>query len=217
MIGKSGGQLLIWDPNLFEAIDVIKFDRVLGVCGKWKSNGFNLNILNVYGPHDDEKKKLLWDSLANLISGTDEAWAICGDLNEVRDQTEHFNCEFVANRARWFNDFILHNNLIDIPLGGRAYTRLVLERRESDHCPMVLKDEDKNYGPKPFKIFDAWYDDESSEQVISEAWSKDSSQGSRLDRCFLKKLKSVKAALKDWSRQKFGQIDGDIELHKKIA
>ncbi|XP_071705387.1 uncharacterized protein [Rutidosis leptorrhynchoides] len=246
MIGKSGGQLLIWDSKLFEAVNVIKLDRVIGIRGKWKINGANLNVLNVYGPHDDVKKQILWDLLDSLLSADDEAWPICGDLNEVRDHTERFNCEFVASRARRFNDFILSNNLLDIPLGGRAYTRVsddgtkfskldrflvsekfyllwnnlaavVLERRESDHCPIVLKDEEKNYGPKPFKIFDAWYEDESIEQVVSDAWAASTTTGVRKDRVFLNKLKCVKVALKLWSRQKFGQLDGEIETHKNVA
>ncbi|XP_071699081.1 uncharacterized protein [Rutidosis leptorrhynchoides] len=245
MVGKFGGQLLIWDTNVFDAIDVIKIDWVIGIRGKWKANETILNVLNVYGPHEDDKKQKLWDSIASLISGSNEAWAICGDFNEVRVEAERFNCEFIAYRAKRFNEFIENNALLDIPLGGRAYTRVsddgikfskldhfllsenfytlwenisavVLDRLESDHCPIVLMDDDKNFGPKPCKVFDVWLEGAEAEQIVKDAWNEKMA-GSRKDRCLMKKLKKVKLALKSWSTQQFGQIDGEIEMYKSTA
>ncbi|XP_071697855.1 uncharacterized protein [Rutidosis leptorrhynchoides] len=237
-IGKSGGQLLVWDLNVFEAIDVIRFDRVIGVRGKWKSNRSIINILNIYGPHDDSKKKRLWDSLSNMLKDNDETWILCGDFNEVREQTERFNCVFVESRARLFNKFIQSNNLIDLPLGGRLYTRVIdrflvtdsilslwnnlsvvaLDRKESDHCPIVLKDGEKNYGPKSFKIFDAWLDEEEIMQIITDAWHKaDVCSQVRKDRYFMLKLKSVKDVLKSCNNKKYRQLDCEIDMHKNVA
>ncbi|XP_071727314.1 uncharacterized protein [Rutidosis leptorrhynchoides] len=246
MVGKSGGQLLIWDTKLFEAVNIIKFDRVIGIKGKWRSNGIEINILNVYGPHDDVKKQRLWDSLTRLLADSDEAWVLCGDFNEVRDETERFNCDFMANRARRFNDMIETNNLFDIPLGGRSFTRVsddgikfskldrflvsnnffilwdnlmavALDRTESDYCPIVLKDDEKDYGPKPFKVFDVWLDEDGIYKVVTEAWGKVSISGPRKDRIFMNNLKSVKNSLKEWSKEKFGKLDNDIEVHKSLA
>ncbi|XP_071694701.1 uncharacterized protein [Rutidosis leptorrhynchoides] len=214
MVGKSGGQLLIWDINYFEATDVISFDCVLGIRGKWKSNGESLNVVNVYGPHDDVRKQKLWDSLAKLVEDLEEAWVLCGDFNEVRNQAECFNCNYIDSRAKRFNDFILSNNMIDISIGGRFFTRvsddgtkfskldrflvsekfhaswgiltaIAMERTSSDHCPIVLKNENKYFGPKPFKVFDVWLDVNGTEQVISEAWNKPVTVGHRKDCAFM--------------------------------
>ncbi|XP_071726438.1 uncharacterized protein [Rutidosis leptorrhynchoides] len=87
MVGKSGGQLLIWDKQDFEATDVINVEHVIGIRGKWKSNGKCINVLNVYGPHEDSKKKKLWDSLSSILDDN-EVWVLCGDFNEVMDETE---------------------------------------------------------------------------------------------------------------------------------
>ncbi|XP_071713669.1 uncharacterized protein [Rutidosis leptorrhynchoides] len=62
-----------------------------------------------------------------------------------------------------------------------------IERTKSDHCPIVLKDDDKNFGPKPFKVFDVWFDEEDVEKVINDAWKK------------------------------FGQLDIEIKNHKYEA
>ncbi|XP_071713036.1 uncharacterized protein [Rutidosis leptorrhynchoides] len=131
---------------------------------------------------DDIGKTRLWESLSKFLGVDDEAWILCGDFNEVREESDRLNCEFIEYRAKWFNDFISNNRLMEIPLGGRNFTRIsddglkfskidrflctekffsmwkdvsavALERKISDHCPIMLKEEGKNFGPKPFKIF----------------------------------------------------------------
>ncbi|XP_071687253.1 uncharacterized protein [Rutidosis leptorrhynchoides] len=184
MVGKSGGQLIIWDSTLFIATDSYICDHFIGVRGKWASNGAPCIFINVYGPHNDPDKIRMWDSLSAFIKKyEDEACVVCGDFNEVRNQDERLNCDFNASRARKFNDFITGNNLIDLPMGGRKFTRvsddglkfskldrflindhfnlmwsilsvIALERSLSDHCPIILKDIEKNFGPKPTRVFD---------------------------------------------------------------
>ncbi|XP_071688578.1 uncharacterized protein [Rutidosis leptorrhynchoides] len=241
MIGKSSGQLLIWDTIEFDATDVIRFDCAIGIRGIWKSNGAILNVLNVYRPHDDSKKQILWDQLLKTVENEDEVWVVCGDFNEVRCDSERFNCVFDANRANRFNNFINSSGLIDIPIGGRLFTRIsddgtkfskldrflvswkfhsiwgnisavTLDRTKSDHCPIFLKDAEINYGPKPFKVFDIWFDDKDAGKVVHEAWNTTDYSGTRMDIKFAVKLKGVKAALKSWSKQNFGQIDMEIEI-----
>ncbi|XP_071718081.1 uncharacterized protein [Rutidosis leptorrhynchoides] len=256
----AGGQLLIWDKNCFEASDFINFnyDRVIGVRGVWKDSGCIVNIINVHGPHDDAKKVLFWDALSSKLQDNDESCILCGDFNDVRVESDRFNCEFIEYRARRFNDFIADNRLIDIPLGGRNFTRVsddgikfskldrflvnenfhnlwsdltavVLDRHLSDHCPILLKDEDRNFGPKPFKLFDAWLDEDVKQpnpkngmlqdginQIISEAWNKCEQNTGRKDRLFRDKLKNVKNALRSWSH-KFNNLDGEIDELKLAA
>ncbi|XP_071718147.1 uncharacterized protein [Rutidosis leptorrhynchoides] len=199
-IGKSSGQLLIWDTNLFDASDVIRIDRVIGVRGVWKNNYTVINTLNVYGPHDDNGKSKLWDSLSSIIGNSDEAWALCGDFNEVRKDDERLNFVFIESRAKRFNDFINSNSLSDIPMGGRCFTHVsedglkfskidrflvsdkfmalwnnlsavIMDRSDSDHCPISLFDEVKKFGPKPIKVFDSWLDDPEAENIISSSWA----------------------------------------------
>ncbi|XP_071738760.1 uncharacterized protein [Rutidosis leptorrhynchoides] len=167
-VGKSEGQLLIWDINSFKAVSVVDDDCIIGIKG--------------------------------LISKDDKAWLLCGDFNEVRNQSECFNCEFIEYRAKRFNDFIHNSRLIDITFCGRNFTRvcdeglkynkidrflvndkfcniwvdltaMILDRHLSDHCPITLKDEERNFGPKPFKIFDTWLDEDGIEELVQEAWN----------------------------------------------
>lgn len=87
-----------------------------------------------------------------------------------------------------FNEFIEGMELLDIPLIGRKFTwvrpngvqmsRLdrilvspswidnwpgfaqeVLPRDISDHCPLLLRSSNQNWGPKPFRFLNCWFDD----------------------------------------------------------
>ncbi|XP_071688280.1 uncharacterized protein [Rutidosis leptorrhynchoides] len=122
--GNSGGQLLIWDKNCFDAVNVTRIDCVIGISGVWKLNSKAINVFNIYGPHDDQSKVKLWNDLSIIIDGCEEAFVLCGDFNEVRCKEDRFNCDFIEYRARRFNDFIEDNSLIEIPMGGRNFTRV---------------------------------------------------------------------------------------------
>ncbi|XP_071739945.1 uncharacterized protein [Rutidosis leptorrhynchoides] len=135
--------------------------------------------------------------------------------------------------------------LIDVPLGGKKFTRicdngvkfskldrflvsenfyntwgnvsaLALERKLLDHCPIVLRDREIDYGPKPTKIFDEWLIGEESKKVVEDAWSR-TVDGCRYNCIFRNKLKNVKLALKQWSKSTFGSLDKEIEELKKKA
>ncbi|XP_071690123.1 uncharacterized protein [Rutidosis leptorrhynchoides] len=246
-VGKAGGQLLILNTDQFVATDVIEFDSVIGVRGIWKAKNCNLNVINIYGPQDDKNKLKLWNSLSEILEqDCDEVWLLCGDFNEVRRKEERLNCDFFDYRAKRFNDFIASNNLIELPLGGRIFTRVsydgvkfskldrffitekfctiwekfsavALERKHPDHCPIVLKDEEKNFGPKPFKVFDAWFDEKDVDQVVMDACKVSVGDNSRKDCLFRNKLNKVKEALRKWSYNRFGDLDGEIETLKGAA
>ncbi|XP_071726764.1 uncharacterized protein [Rutidosis leptorrhynchoides] len=171
------------------------------------------------------------------------AWVLCGDFNEVRDETERKNGVFNERRAKLFNEFIEKMELIEVPLQGKRFTRvshdcsklrklyrflvsdqflsmwedismMALERNLSDHCPIVMRDKNEDFGPKPLKFFDMWMEFKEMEPLIVEAWNK-KVVGQRMDCVFRDKLKNVKEALRKWSKFKFRPIDFEIEMARK--
>ncbi|XP_071728880.1 uncharacterized protein [Rutidosis leptorrhynchoides] len=242
VVGNSGGLLTIWDSTSFTITNAVGSDYFLAIRGSWVGSGKETIVVNVYGPHSDVNKKILWDSLSNLMGNNDMAWVLCGDFNEVREQGDRLNCFFHQRRATRFNDFIYSNSLIEIPLVGRKFTRIsddgikfskldrffatdnfinlwcdlsimALKRKDSDHCSIMLRDKVVDFGPKPFKIFDEWYNKEGVMEVIDSAWSL-SVKGTRVDCNFHDKLKNVKFALRDWSKNEFGSLDSEINSLK---
>ncbi|XP_071714296.1 uncharacterized protein [Rutidosis leptorrhynchoides] len=245
-VGKSSGMLLIWDTKSFSATSALSSNFFLAVRRNWIGSSQELIIVNVYGPHEDANKKLMWDALDNIMKGVDIPWLLWGDFNEVREHSDRMNCVFHQRWATRFNDFIIQNNLIKIPIIGQKFTRstddgtkfskidrflvsdkfinlwkglsvIALDRRESDHCPLILRDKLIDYGPKPFKVFNEWLDTEGVESIIQTSWDKVVTS-TRRDCKFRDHLKNVKFALKDWSNQTFGKLDSDIwELKMKAT
>ncbi|XP_071741927.1 uncharacterized protein [Rutidosis leptorrhynchoides] len=244
-VGNSGGMLIIWDTKSFVVDSAAGNEFYLAIRGKWFGTNNEVIIVNVYGPHNDCAKKKMWEALDNLMGNFDVGWVLCGDFNEVREESDCLNCSFHQSRARRFNDFIIRNNLIEIPIGGRKFTRvsddgrkfskldrflvsdsfinmwqdlsvMALDRRESDHCPIVLRDKIMDFGPKPFNIFDEWLHREGIDRVIHDGWEKPI-HGVKKDCCFRDKLKNVKVELRAWSKREFGNLDEEIKSLKETA
>ncbi|GJU56075.1 hypothetical protein Tco_1229789 [Tanacetum coccineum] len=58
---------------------------------------------------------------------------------------------------------------------------IALDRKESDHCPIVLKDISVDFGSKPFRVFDILLEDPDVEKIIVEAWDEKLRQSRHLD------------------------------------
>lgn len=105
-----------------------------------------------------------------------------------------------------FNSFINHVELLDISSRGRRFTwfrpndtsmsrldrfllshewlscwpdctQLVLERTFSDHCPILLKYSTQNWGPKPFRSLNCWFEDRRFKGFVEKTWSELNVQG----------------------------------------
>ncbi|XP_071739306.1 uncharacterized protein [Rutidosis leptorrhynchoides] len=199
-VGQSGGMLLLWDPNIVDVMDAVEGQFFLAIRGKWQGKMNETIVVNVYGPHKDDEKKKFWDSLQDLMSFDNDEWVIGGDFNEVRSQDERQNSIFIERRAKLFNNFIEQSHLIEVPLLGKKFTRIsydgkkfskldwflvseafinswgdvstiTLDRNSLDHYPLMLRDSNQNFGPKPFKIFNIWLESKEVEQIIIEAWN----------------------------------------------
>ncbi|XP_057418079.1 uncharacterized protein LOC130712263 [Lotus japonicus] len=112
----------------------------------------------------------------NFVRDPNERKGITNDTSDSRRDTE------------FFNDFIHSMGLVDVPMtrrrftwfrpNGSAMSRLdrclislewlalwpysvqhILDRDISDHCPVVLKHLNQEWGPKPFRVLNCWHSD----------------------------------------------------------
>ncbi|GJV77545.1 RNA-directed DNA polymerase, eukaryota [Tanacetum coccineum] len=79
-------------------------------------------LVAVYAPHDKRDKRMLWDYLSSVVNNWDGEVIMMGDFNEVRTQSERFGSTFYARDADVFNSFIYNSSLVEVPLGGSAFT-----------------------------------------------------------------------------------------------
>ena len=123
-IGSSGGIITMWDNSWFSNTSALGEEGLLAVVGSWKGKKGLVGFINVYAPQDLDVKSSLWEKNSRIINSIDAAWCIFGDFNEVRNVDERKNPCFNRRGAELFNNFITGDDLIDIPLGGKRFTRV---------------------------------------------------------------------------------------------
>nr|GEW76647.1 RNA-directed DNA polymerase, eukaryota, reverse transcriptase zinc-binding domain protein [Tanacetum cinerariifolium] len=117
-------------------------------------------------------------SLRKMINGigSPQKVILFGDLNEVRNDSERFGSFFSSGDAAIFNDFIQESGLIDLPMGDNVNHDIpnlqfvALDRRWSDHNPILLHSKKFDFGPTPFRIFHSWFDRIDFEKVFKDKW-----------------------------------------------
>ncbi|GKV44765.1 hypothetical protein SLEP1_g51921 [Rubroshorea leprosula] len=242
--GMSGGILCVWNPSTLKKKRVLEGEYCIGIEGVWGTEEVPVCIINVYSPCQITNKRALWTELKNMVTGGGSMWCVVGDFNAIRRIEERWGCRSVPTEMREFDCFIQETKLIDLPLAGRKFTwyhsngnqmsridRFLLSegwlskwcdtkqwgltRTVSDHCPIMLKVNKTNWGPKPFKFFDAWLDDQGCRELISEVWNNEKTQGWAGFK-LKEKLKATKNALREWSRNFVEQVDAKINSSRVV-
>jgi len=140
-----------------------------------------------------------------------------------------------TSEMREFNCFIEANLLFEIPLVGKPYTwfnsngkaksrldrilvteewmqtwpmcKQYVQRREvSDHCAIVVKSVDKDWGPKPFRSIDAWFMERGFRAMVKDKWNSYVIQGNAIT-VLKEKMKRLKGDLKVWNKVEFGNLE----------
>lgn len=83
----------------------------------------------------------------------------------------------------------------------------------SDHFPIFIEEEVKDWGPSPFRFFNQWMQHHSFKEFVSEKWNTFNIQGWG-GYVVKKKLKLLKVELKKWREEVFGCLDMKIEGKK---
>ncbi|CAL5336186.1 unnamed protein product [Camellia sinensis] len=146
-----------------------------------------------------------------------------------------------------FNNFIESLELIDLNMHGRLFTwcnaldgerwsridRFLLDpvwlerykfkqwglpRVISDHCPVLLMEDGRDWGPKPFRFINAWTSHPQFKKEVEKVWEEVQIQGWASFRIMIK-LKRLRAYLRRWNMEVFGNIDDQLkqaedELHE---
>lgn len=187
---------------------------------------------NIYSPTNWSRKIELWEDVSKAYWDFDKIPSIMvRDFNSVRNSGERLNCQYSARDSRMFNYYIENLGLEEID-GQPGFTwygsnqkrsvldralvnakwlemgnwvRTLLPRRNSDHKPILLFIEGREWGPKPFKFFYWWLKDETLTPLVVKCW-RESSQPS-----FMLKIRELRMMIKNWNREKHGNLDIKIK------
>lgn len=142
-----------------------------------------------------------------------------------------------------FNEFIDQANLFEIPISGRFFTwyrkdrsckskldRMLVNddwlnrwnnfclkggtRTFSDHCPIYVVKEVKDWGPRPFKFINSWTLHPDFSKFVKNKWKGHKVSGWAGYR-LKEKLKLLKLDFKEWNKEIFWNLDDQIEQRKR--
>ncbi|XP_058758401.1 uncharacterized protein LOC131631645 [Vicia villosa] len=172
--GASGGILTMWKKDLFNLNFSFRGEGFLGLC--MEKEGKLIYFVNVYASCDISTRKRCWDRLCefknNNIKGS---WCIGGDFNSITSLEERIGTSSRSYRREiiFFKEFIEDMELVDLPTIGdwKVECQYIGERDVSDHAPIWLKDNRKDWGPKPFKFNNMWFKHEDFD-IFVEEWNK---------------------------------------------
>ncbi|GKV15204.1 hypothetical protein SLEP1_g26006 [Rubroshorea leprosula] len=237
--GASGGLLCIWDRRYFVKREEFSGDGFVGISGEWSANKQLYFLINVYGPKERQKKANLWEELRRMVTDKEGCWLIAGDFNAVRGPEERRERTGETPDMKDFDEFITTTDLVDVKLLNRRYTwykpdgsarsrldRFLLNtemsnmegewiqhglpRNISDHCAIVLKSRTTDWGPRPFRVIDAWQQHPDFKKLVEDKWRETEVEGFAGYKC-QQKLKLLKGVLKGWNKEVFGNMDAQYE------
>ncbi|XP_068475131.1 uncharacterized protein [Phaseolus vulgaris] len=203
----------------------------IAVVGQHVKSSYRCVVVNVYSTCSLREKIDLWGNLSALkMASSDPVWCFCGDFNAIRKRGERKGTSVRDNHTSEmgrFNNFIVTNMLIELPIVGKKYTwfssngkamsrldrvlvseewlqewpmgKQYVQRIEvSDHCAIMVKSLDKDWGPKPFRTIDAWFMERGFLMMVKDRWTSYPAQGNAFT-VLKEKLKRFKEDLKVWN------------------
>ncbi|XP_058749365.1 uncharacterized protein LOC131622352 [Vicia villosa] len=127
-----------------------------------------------------------------------------------------------GNRFTWSNKvgscksrldrFLLSEGLVD---GWKIVGQKVGDMDISDHAPIWLKANDKDWGPKPFRFINCWLEDREFLKFAEDSW-KDFAVAGNYTFMLKENLKLLRNKLRIWNKESFGWIDLKIEEAIKV-
>jgi hypothetical protein len=200
-VGNSGGILSVWNKVKTSLVFTFTGEGFVGVCLDLLVENCRCFIVNVYAKCNLCDKRRLWGEILMSKRGFgDGLWCVMGDFNSVRDNTERKGLRtplpIGSNvEMREFVDFLVAWDLIDRNFtwfhpNGISMSRLdrvlvwsswcdlwgdpsvrVLERDVADHCLLVIKYSSEDWGPKPFRFNNFWFQNKEFRGVFTNAWA----------------------------------------------
>jgi exonuclease III len=86
----------------------------------------------------------------------------------------------------------------------------VWPRDISDHCPVMLKYGENDWGPKPFRFNNYWLENRNFNKVVEERWRSIEVNG-WMAFVLKEKLRGLKARLKEWHIGEYGSLENRIK------
>lgn len=99
------------------------------------------------------------------------------EFNSWLEELEVEEAQCVGRRFTWYRSngtvkskpdrFFISDAWMSLWPGS---TYFILDRNFSDHCPILLKSTNVDWGPKPFRVFDCWLKEKAFTDLVQGTW-----------------------------------------------
>ena len=231
-VTHGGGLIAVWDKQSFHASAKHTGSRWILIEGRINYLNFECCIGVIYGHNDRANRFAMFEELKEKAENIKKPILILGDFNVTLHSGERTGFVTCSRSMRDFSKWINDLRLLDIPLQGVRFTwrrneskskldRALcsnewlttfpnmnlrgLSRSFSDHNPLLLVLEEFNdWGPKPFRCYDAWFLHPHFKSFIINEWRNAPNVSLHT------KLKILKTPLRNWRRENFDHMENTI-------
>ncbi|MCI23116.1 transposon TX1 putative protein, partial [Trifolium medium] len=138
------------------------------------------------------------------------------DFGGFIDESELDDLPLLGRRFTWYHANGVAMSRIDRILVSTEWLELwgacsvwVCPRDVSDHCPLVLKNANNDWGPKPFRFNNNWLEHKNFKTVVEECW-RDLEVSGWMDFVLKEKLRGLKFRLKEWNKVEYGSLESRL-------
>ncbi|XP_058758566.1 uncharacterized protein LOC131631812 [Vicia villosa] len=238
-LGRSGGLLILWNDKV-EVVNSFKGEGYLGIKVCWENEMYYVVnvyspctlIKKIVLWKKLLKLKETFKDGEWIMGGDFNAIKNC---RERKGRAVNVN----KREVELFAEFIDKSALVDIPCKGKKFScfsgdgksmsridrfivsnkvvsnwevtgQFIGDRDISDHCPIWILKDQRNWGPKPFKFNNEWFSFDSFIPFVEKEWKSMKVEG-RGDFVLKEKLRLLKDKLRIWNKDVFGRINLEME------
>jgi exonuclease III len=243
-MGTRGGILLLWNDAAADVTNVRigRYSLSADVTLRHNMTCFILTV--VYGPSRRPEKEAFLNHLRHLKPQDDSPWLLLGDFNMIYKARDKNNRNINLHLMSRFRTTLDHCGLKELTLQNRKYTwsnerrhptlvRLdwvfcnqawdltdshtlhALSSSHSDHCPLILTNQETPRRATPFKFENFWMKLPCFQDTVAKAWQSPTSHTEPFH-CLGHKLDTTATALKKWSRSLLSEARYKLLMAQEI-
>jgi hypothetical protein len=238
--GLAGGLLILWNPNCFNLINSFFGDGFLGISVEREGVSLNfINIYSPCNLAGKKKLWADLLALKHQSGGGEWCLGGDFNAILRSSERKGYSADSRQGERLSFSHFVEEMEVIDVPVLGKKFTwfssdgksmsridRFLLsdgfitkfgvsgqwigDRDISDHCPIWLIVSNENWGPKPFRVINGWFDHPDFYSFVENCWNGFDVRGKKAY-VLKEKFRLLKECLRKWNKEVFGYIDLNIE------
>jgi exonuclease III len=223
VVGTKGGILLLWNDTSIDLTNVSIRRFSISADATLRHSMTTFRIMAVYGPARRPEKEAFLQHLRNIKPTAGSRWLLLGDFNLIYKATyknnRNLNLRLMSRFRRALDFCELKEMALDRVFCNQPWELTfencalnALSSSHSDHCPLLLTNQDAPRQPTPFRFENFWSRLPGFQEVVANAWNAPTTHTEPFHRLG-HKLHTTAHALKRWS----GSLMYDARLKLLMA